>query len=118
MHSFIQDNVEEGSEVFTDDFKSYEKLAKYEHGTVKHSVGEYVNEQIHINGMESFWSMLKRAHKGTFHQISPKHLQRYVDEFAGRHNIRELDTIIQMNSMVAGMIGRRLMYKNLISDSF
>ena len=83
MHSFIQDNVEEGSEVFTDDFKSYEKLANYEHGTVKHSVGEYVNEQIHINGMESFWSMLKRAHKGTFHQISPKHLQRYVDEFAG-----------------------------------
>ena len=47
----------------------------------------------HRNGIESFWSMLKRAHKGTFHQLSPKHLQRYINEFAGRHNVREFDTI-------------------------
>ena len=59
--------------------------------------------------------MLKRAHKGTFHKISPKHLQRYVDEFAGRHGIREQDTIDQMNAMVAGMVGRRLMYRDLIA---
>ena len=49
----------------------------------------------HTNGIESLWSMLKRAHKGTFHKISPKHLDRYVTEFAGRHNQRPADTLIK-----------------------
>ena len=50
----------------------------FKHGAVKHSVGEYVRDIAHTNGIESFWSMLKRAHQGTFHKISPKHLDRYV----------------------------------------
>ena len=63
----------------------------------KHSVGEYVNEQAHINGMESFWAMLKRGYYGMYHPMSPAHLQRYVDEFAGRHNNqRSADTEVQM----------------------
>ena len=61
--------------------------------------------------------MLKRAHKGVYHKLSPKHLQRYVSEFAGRHNIREMDTLAQMQYVVAGMVGRRLMYKDLIADN-
>ena len=65
LHGFIDENIETGSTVYTDDFKSYENLDGYGHQSVKHSVSEYVNDQIHINGMESFWSMLKRAHKGT-----------------------------------------------------
>ena len=69
----------------------------------------------HINGLESFWLMLKRAHKGTFHKISKKHLHRYIYEFAGRHNIRSLDTIDQMQSVVNGMLGKRLEYKDLVS---
>ena len=69
----------------------------------------------HTNGIESFWSMLKRAHKGTFHKISAKHLQRYVNEFAGRHNVREADTIRQMESVVIGLVGKRLMYRDLIA---
>ena len=85
------------------------------HEVVKHSVGEYVREQVHTNGIESFWSMLKRAHKGVYHKMSVKHLHRYVNEFAGRHNIREQGTLDQMVSVVAGMIGKRLMYKNLIA---
>ena len=71
----------------------------------------------HTNGIESFWSMLKRAHKGTFHKISPKHLDRYVQEFAGKHNIRELDTADQMTAVAAGLIGKRLMYNDLIADN-
>ena len=58
--------------------------------------------------------MLKRAHKGTFHKMSRKHLNRYVDEFAGRHKIRELDTINQMKNIAVGMVGKRLEYKELI----
>lgn len=114
LQGFINDNVEEGSNVYTDEFKSYRNLQSYKHNFVKHSVKEYVNEQIHINGMESFWSMLKRAHKGTYHKMSKKHLNRYVNEFVVRHNIREEDTISQMNFLFAGMVGRQLMYDDLI----
>ena len=63
-----------------------------EHSSVNHSVGEYVNNQIHVNGIESFWSMLKRGHMGTYHKMSKKHLNRYVAEFAGRYNQRRMDT--------------------------
>ena len=59
--------------------------------------------------------MLKRAHKGVYHKISPKHLQRYVNEFAGRHNVREQNTIAQMESVVIGLVGKRLMYRDLIA---
>lgn len=115
LHNFIEENVAPGSTVNTDDFRSYEKLQGYEHQSVRHSVGEYVDEQIHINGMESFWSMLKRAHKGVYHKISRKHLDRYVNEFVVRHNIRELDTIRQMELVFVGFIGQRLKYDDLVS---
>ncbi len=70
----------------------------------------------HTNGIESFWSMLKRAHKGTYHKMSPKHLQRYVNEFAGRHGVREQDTLDQMAAIVRGMNGKRLQYRELVAD--
>ena len=118
LHGFIGDNVEEGSTVMTDDFVSYQELDEYKHLFVKHSSGEYVKgNDIHINGIESFWSMLKRAHKGTYHKMSKKYLGSYVGEFAGRHNIRELDTIHQMTAIVAGFIGKRLMNKELVAGA-
>lgn len=58
--------------------------------------------------------MLKRDYVGTYHKISAKHLQKYVQEFAGRHNMRELDTLTRMQAVVAAMVGKRLMYGNLI----
>ena len=84
---------------------------------MKHSVGENVRDQVHTNGAESFWSMLKRAHKGTFHKISPKHLNRHVQEFASKHNKRGSDTIVQMRDTVARLIGRNLLYRDLIADN-
>ena len=80
-------------------------------------MGEYVRDQLHTNGVESFWSTLKRADKGLFHRMSPKHLQRYVAEFAGRHNIRDFDTIDQMTHLAACMIGRRLRYQDLTAPN-
>ena len=90
-------------------------MKDFAHDSVKHSIMEYVRGQVHTNEIESFWSMLKRAHKGTFHKFSVKHLQRYVDEFASRQGMRELDTINQMNVVAAGMVARRLTYRDLVS---
>lgn len=114
LQGFVQEHAAPGATVYTDEARAYQGIP-FHHETVKHSVGEYVKGQASTNGIESFWSMLKRAHKGTFHKISPKHLQRYVDEFAGRHNIRDKDTIDQMYSVVAGMVGRRLLYRDLVA---
>ena len=72
--------------------------------------------QAHINSMESFWAMLKRGFYGTYHRMSPKHLHRYVREFAGRHNGRPNDTIDQLKALVKGMSGKRLPYEELIGD--
>ena len=115
LQGFVADRTAKGATVYTDEHRSYRGLP-FEHETIRHSVGEYVKDHAHTNGIESFWSMLKRAHKGTFHQLSAKHLQRYVTEFAGRHNVRQADTIEQMRNVVAGMVGKRLMYRDLVGD--
>jgi len=112
---FVLDNKTEDATVYTDEHGAYIGLENHE--VVKHSVGEYVNEQAHTNGIESFWSMLKRAHKGTFHKLSPKHLQRYVSEFAGRHNIHEPDTVEQMTLVASGFVGRFLSYEDLTAPN-
>ena len=115
MQGFVADHVAPGAKVYTDTAGGYHGMTGFDHEQVNHNVAEYVRGMAHTNGVESFWSMLKRAHKGTFHKISPKHLQRYVNEFAGRDGIRERDTIDQMQSVIAGMVGRRLMYRELIA---
>ncbi len=97
--------------VYTDDHPSYRGLPN--HQAVKHSVGEYVNGMIHTNGVESFWSMVKRGYVGTFHHYSPKHLHRYINEFSGRHNIRPEDTTAQMTAVARGLVGKRLRYREL-----
>ena len=114
LQGFVVDHADTSATVYTDDSGVYQSLP-FDHDTVKHSVGEYVRGQVHTNGIESFWSMLKRAHKGTFHKISPKHLHRYAGEFAERHNVRKLDTLEQMGIMAQGMVGRRLKYKELVA---
>ncbi len=115
LSGFIGSHVVEGNTVYTDDHRGYNPIAvEYDHKTVKHSLGEYVDGQIHTNGMESFWSMLKRGYIGTYHRMSEKHLQRYADEFAGRHNIRKLDTIDQMAFIASKFVGKKLPYKELI----
>ena len=114
LQGFISANVSRKAMVYTDDHRSYIGLP-FEHESVNHSVGEYVREQAHTNGVESFWAVLKRGYYGTYHRISPKHLSRYCIEFSGRHNVRELDTIDQMTFLAKGMVGKRLKYKELTS---
>ncbi len=114
LSDFIADHVNPGSKVYTDDATAYTGLVDFDHESVCHSVGEYVRGQAHTNGVESLWSMLKRGYVGTYHKMSFKHLHRYVREFAGRQNIRSLDTIDQMAGMVRGMDGKRLRWRDLV----
>lgn len=119
IHPFIEQLTEEGATVYTDEATVYNSLPtvsnRYQHESVKHSVGEYVRDQAHTNGIESFWSMLKRGYQGTYHQMSVKHLDRYVHEFSGRHNDRPSDTIDQMGTIASNLEGKRLPYQSLVS---
>ena len=112
LQGFIGEHAAPGATVYTDEASAYQGMP-FEHEAVTHSVGEYVRGQAHTNGIESFWSMLKRGYHGTFHHLSEKDLDRYVREFAGRHNVRDLDTIAQMSMLVRGMVGKRLRYVDL-----
>ena len=115
LRGFVEKHASPDATLYTDDASTYKGTAR-DHQTVKHSVGEYVRGMAHTNGVESFWATLKRAHKGVYHKLSPKHLQRYVSQFAGKKNVRELDTLAQLQAVVMGMVGRRLMYKDLIAE--
>ena len=114
LQGFVIATAFAGATVYTDDTAAYKGIP-FDHASVRHSVGEYVDGMAHTNGIESFWSMLKRAHKGVYHKISAKHLQRYVNEFAGRHGVRELDTFEQMGSIADAMVGKRLSYQDLVA---
>ena len=111
LKGFVVETTAPDAMVYTDGESGYVGLPKHE--AVKHTVGEYVRGQAHTNGIESFWSLLKRGYYGTYHKMSPKHLDRYVGEFAGRHNQRPDDTVDQMAAMVRGMDGKRLRYRDL-----
>ena len=115
LQEFVLDQVADGAKVYTDEATAYRGLPN--HQTVNHSVGKYVDRMAHTNGIESFWSMLKRGYHGTYHKMSAKHLDRYVNEFAGRHNARSEDTMDQMAGIACRMSGRRLPYRNLIAST-
>ena len=102
VQAFVEEHTGQYTLVFTDDHGSYNGLPR-PHEVVNHSVSEYVRGQAHTNGIESFWAMMKRGYHGTYHKMSPKHLNRYVAEFYGRHNVREYDTVDQMAELVFAM---------------
>lgn len=114
LHGFIHSQVKPDAKIFTDEHRAYEELLI--HQSVKHSVSEYVKGQAHTNGIESFWSVLKRGYYGTYHKMSPAHLHRYVVEFEGHHNGRRQDTLEQMATMVRGADQKQLSYRDLVSN--
>ena len=116
LHGFVIRSASREATVYTDEAAAYVGIRNC-HESVRHSTGEYVRGEIHTNGVESFWSMIKRAHKGTFHKLSPMHLNHYIQEFAGRHNRREFGATDQMAKIGAKLIGKRLTYASLIADN-
>jgi transposase-like protein len=116
LHGFIEERAEYAATVYTDDHRAYQGIP-FDHKSVNHGVSEYVRNQVHVNGLESFWALLKRGYHGTYHHMSVKHLERYVNEFAGRFNDRPSDTIDQMVHMVQGMDGKQLRYRDLTAGN-
>ena len=98
---------------YTDENRTYASLEHHE--TINHGDGEYVRSGVHTNGIESFWTLLRRGYYGIFRHMSPKHLHRYVDEFAGRLNSRFGDTIYMMKVLAKNAVGKRLTYSRLVT---
>ena len=120
LQRFVADRTAETAIVYTDEASAYKGLPR-EHESVNHGASEYVRYEdgakIHTNGMEGFFSLFKRGYHGTFHKLSAKHMDRYVAEFTGRNNIRDMDTLDQMADMARRFEGRRLTYAALIADN-
>jgi len=117
LHERIAEHVEPGSEVFTDALKSYEKLPpEYVHKVIDHAEC-YVKGNVHTNGLENFWSLLKRSIKGTYTSVEPFHLFRYLDEQAFRFNERKLTDAERFAETLASVAGKRLTYKELIGET-
>lgn len=113
MHPFIQARVAPSATIYTDEHAGYWHLP-HPHKRIRHARGEYVRGEVSTQGMESFWALFKRGHKGTYHKMCKKHLGRYINEFSGRHNIRDLDTRAQMSVIAQRLAGKRLRYKDLV----
>lgn len=117
LRGAVHVHLSEDAQVVTDDFRSYTGLADdFAHSVVNHSAGEYVNRMgEHTNTAESFFALLKRGHYGTFHQLSKKHLHRYVNEFSFRWNHRKVSDGSRMIAAINGVSGKRLMYKQSVA---
>ena len=110
-------NVEPGSNLYTDNLATYDGLSKtFEHQFVDHVVS-YVQGRVHTNGMENFWSLLKRMLKGTYVSVDPVHLQAYTDEQCFRFNNRDLTDAERFAIVMRQIVGRRLTYNELIGKT-
>ena len=111
---FVESRTEATAQVYTDEAAAYHGLDR-PHEAVKHSAREYVHGMAHTNGIENHWAMLKRGYVGVYHQMSVKHMPRYVAAFEGRHNSRPLATTEQMRIMAQGANGKRMTYVELVA---
>ena len=114
LQEFVVKHTTSDATVYTDQANAYNRLPR-KHEIVTHSIGEYVREQVHTNGIESFWATLKRGYKGVYHKMSLKHLGRYINEFSARHNMRLKDTATQMEEWVRNAARKRLTYQDLVA---
>ena len=115
LQSSIVENVKRGSVVYSDCHRSYKNLKGFKHDVVSHSAGEYVRGKVHTNGIESFWALLKRGYVGVYHQMSIKHLHRYVNEFSHRHNTSDSSLMLCIDMTIKGSIRKSLPYSKLVS---
>lgn len=116
LKPIMKEVVKEGSTIYTDDHRSFKKLkGDYNHQFVYHSRLQYVLGNIHTNTIEGFWGLFKRGIIGIYHYVSPKHLQKYCEEFTYRYNTRNLGEQYRFDSAIEQSVNRRLTYNSLIS---
>jgi transposase-like protein len=109
----VREHVEAGAAIFTDELLSYDGLnSDYKHAIINHAV-EYANGNVHTNGMENFWSLVKRQLHGTYISVEPFHLFRYIDEQAFRFNNRKMTDAERFDIGVREIVGKRLTYAEL-----
>lgn len=117
LHSEIKSNVESGANLFTDEWRSYRGLnEEYIHEVINHSI-EYVRGNVHTNGIENFWSLLKRTLKGTYVSVEPFHLEKYLAEQTFRFNERKGKNCDRFVKTLENVTGKRLTYKTLIGNT-
>lgn len=117
LQGHIRANVEPGAQVMTDSLLSYRGLrADYVHQFVNHAV-EYVRDTVHTNGVENFWSLLKRSIKGTYVSVDPIHLDRYLGEQTFRFNARKDNDAGRFRAVLGSVVGKRLTYKDLTNHA-
>jgi transposase-like protein len=112
LQSEVREHVQAGSALYTDSLKSYDGLNEFQHEIVDHAV-EYVRGNVHTNGCENFWSLLKRGLHGTYVSVEPFHLFRYLDEQTFRFNNRKLTDGERFSLAVSGIVGKRLTFDQL-----
>ena len=113
----VHAQVSQGAAVYTDGLQSYAGLeADYLHEVVNHDADEYVRGNVHTNGIENFWSLLKRSLYGTYVSVEPFHLFRYLDEQAFRYNARKESDAGRFRAVARGILGKRLTYQQLITS--
>jgi transposase-like protein len=113
LHAEVKNNVEKDSNLFTDEWLSYRGLdSDYIHEVINHSI-EYVKDNVHTNGIENFWALLKRMLKGTYVSVEPFHLSRYLDEQVFRFNERKLNDKERFIGVLKAVSGKRLTYDEL-----
>ncbi|HMD85549.1 MAG TPA: IS1595 family transposase [Terriglobia bacterium] len=114
LQGLVKSHVKAGAALYTDALASYDGLdGEFFHKVVDHAV-EYVNGNAHTNGLENFWSLLKRSLKGTYVSVAPFHLFRYLDEQSFRYNQRKTDDFARFVAVLATVVNRRLTYTKLI----
>jgi transposase-like protein len=116
LHPHVYGNVEKGASVYTDTFPTYRGLGRdFSHATVDHAEA-YVVGQVHTNGLENFWSLLKRGLHGTYVSVEPFHLFRYLDERLFTYNLRKLTDFERFTEVLRSAAGRRLTYDQLTGN--
>lgn len=117
LHKEVRETVEKGSNLFTDEWRSYRGLGgEYIHEVINHSISQYVMGNVHTNSIENFWTLLKRTIKGTYVSVEPFHLDNYLNEQTFRYNERKKDNQYRFMKVVGGVSGRKITYAELVGN--
>jgi transposase-like protein len=117
LQSEVRNAVEPGATLYTDAWAAYRGLSwEYQHHVINHAV-EYVRGEVHTNGIENFWSLLKRTIKGTYVSVEPFHLGRYLNEQAFRFNERDDTDAARFRKVLSSVVGKRLTYDELTGNA-